>query len=665
MSRTKTGFAGKTGPLLPVVVFYVASLAFLSASRLALVLWQWDRVAAVDGLAGVFINGLRMDLQIVGFATLPLLLGALFFASPRSSKTWLRIQAAWMILWFAVFIYMECATPSFINYYDIRPNRFFVEYLGNIREVSRTLWADYKLQMLGGIIAVALGILLFYRLFKHACQIATPWSWPKRLIIIPLCLVVVGLGARGSLDHRPANPGSAAFSSDHLVNDLAVSSTYNVLYAIYSLRHEGDASKTYTEKMADAEVYRRMHNMMLLPEAAFNDPAAPTMHTVPPAGNFKGPKNLVIILEESLGAQYVAGLGGKPYTPELDKLATQGIWFDHLYATGTRSVRGIEAVVTGFLPTPGRSVVKLGMSQQNFFTLADLFRQIGYNTSFIYGGESQFDNMRGFFLSNGFERVIDEKDYADPVFRGTWGISDEDLFNRAHAEFSGATKPFFALVFTSSNHPPHEYPAGRIEPLDGENVKVANAVRYADYALGRFFEQARDSAYWKDTVFLVVADHDDVQAGTDLVPIEHFHIPGAILGGGIAPRKVPLVASQIDLGPTLLSLMGIEAQDPMPGVDLLNPPEHYTGRAILQYGMIHALLRDNQVAIMQPAKPGVVYEYSGGRFSPNTISNPELLRDAVATAYWPSLAYQKRAYHPGSVSPHQLTSQVTVGLLRN
>jgi len=656
MSRMKAFLAARTGPLLPIITFFLVCLASLSLARLALVLWQWDRVAAVDGAFRVFLNGLHMDLQIVSYATLPLLLTALLAPAGGTAGVWKRIQSAWMLLWIGIFLYMECATPSFINYYDIRPNRYFIEYLGHPREVGLTLFADYKWQILAGILIVAFGLFLFQRLNRRVCAGVVPWGWQKRAIILPLCIIAVGLLARGSFDHRPANPGSAAFSNDHLVNDLAVSSTYTVLYALKSLRDEGDAGKTYTAKMPTDEIYRRLHKMMLLPDSAFSDPTAMSTHLSHPARTSDRPMNLVIILEESLGAQYVASLGGENYTPQLDNLSKQGIWFDHLYATGTRSVRGIEAVVTGFLPTPGRSVVKLGMSQQNFFTLASLFRQLGYDTSFIYGGESQFDNMRGFFLSNGFDSVIDEDDYENPTFRGTWGVSDEDLLNRAHSQFAAAEKPFFALVFSSSNHSPHEYPAGRIEPIDGENAKVANAVRYADYALGQFFEQARESSYWDNTLFLVVADHDDVMAGPDLIPIEHFHIPGLILGGSVAPRKVPLVASQIDLGPTLLSLMGIAAKTPMPGIDLLNPPPDYAGRAILQYGTLHALMRNNQVAVLQPAKDGVVFNYENGHLKQSPEGNPELLADSIATALWPSLAYRQQSYHPDASKPHLLTT---------
>ena len=245
--------------------------------------------------------------------------------------------------------------------------------------------------------------------------------------------------------------------------------------------------------------------------------------------------NLVIVLEESLGAGFVERLGGRPIAPHLSALADEGIWFDQLYATGTRSVRGIEAVIAGFPPTPARSVVKLSKSQQDFSTLASLLRDKGYHNEFIYGGESHFDNMRGFFLGNGFQQIVDQKDYPAPKFVGSWGVSDEDLFDKTHERLEAlhaAGEPFFMLMFSSSNHSPFEFPDGRIERVDQEKQTVDNAVRYADFALGQFIERARQSDYWENTLFLVVADHDTRVYGDALVPIDKFHIPGVIRGCG-------------------------------------------------------------------------------------------------------------------------------------
>src|SRR5690606_6604031 len=156
----------------------------------------------------------------------------------------------------------------------------------------------------------------------------------------------------------------------------------------------------------------------------------PRVHPRAPTRRRGRPANIVIILEESLGAQYSAALGGANLTPHLDALAREGWAFARAYATGTRSVRGLEAVTAGFLPTPAQAVLKLPAAQRGFFTLADVLGRHGYHSRFIYGGESHFDNMKGFFLGNGFDEIIDRLDFTNPAFVGTWGASDEDMFTQ-------------------------------------------------------------------------------------------------------------------------------------------------------------------------------------------------------------------------------------------
>jgi phosphoglycerol transferase MdoB-like AlkP superfamily enzyme len=361
--------------------------------------------------------------------------------------------------------------------------------------------------------------------------------------------------------------------------------------------------------------------------------------------------NLVIILEESLGATFVESLGGVPVTPELEKLKSQGWWFEQLYATGTRSVRGIEAVISGYAPTPAQAVVKLSLAQKNFFTLASLLGQRGYSTEFIYGGESHFDNMRGFFMGNGFKSVVDQNDFHAPLFKASWGVSDEDLLNKAHEQLSAhhaSGKPFFTLVFSSSNHSPFEFPDGRISLYDKEKGTENNAVKYADYAVGQFFEKARASKYWQDTIFLIVADHDIRVRGGSLVPIKNFHIPGLILGADIEPRRIKTVASQIDLPTTLLSLMGVNAKHPMIGRDLSAEPEGLPGRAMMQFEQHYAWMEGNQVVVLRPDKAPAHALYNVKRKELEVAEAPSDAKEkeqrALAHVMLPAWLYREQRY---------------------
>jgi phosphoglycerol transferase MdoB-like AlkP superfamily enzyme len=632
--------------LRPLGVFALAVLAVLTLARLGLVIWQLDRVSAAHMLGPIFLEGLRFDFVLLGILALPpVLLLPLLATSRVMSRFGRGVVRGYLVASFAFVLFLELATPSFINQYDARPNQIFIEYLIYPKEVASTLLAAYSWQMLGALIVVTLGSLALLRALRAATRVVRPMNIVTALVLTPILFVVCGAAVRSTLDHRPVNPSTVAISKDPMVNELALSSAYTLLYEVDEWRYEPEGGFRYGQ-MSDDEALRRVRADMQIAGDEFVPGDIPTLHWQVPTVSRSRPKNLVIVLEESLGAEHVGALGGRPTTPRLDELTKQGLWLANLYATGTRSVRGLEALVTGFTPTPAQSVVKLPRSQRDFFSIARVLRDAGYDTSFIYGGEAQFDNMRRFFMNNGFDFVVDEDDYENPVFRGSWGVSDEDLFARADEEFSKTReRPFFSLVFTTSNHSPYEYPAGRIEPYDADPHTVNNAVKYADYALGEFFARARSKPYWNDTVFLVVADHNSRVFGADLVPIEHFHIPGLILGGGISPAVYEPVASQIDLPPTLLSLIGIESEHPMIGHDLTRPEfAAWPGRAIMQYEETQAYMRGREVIVLRKNLPPAAFTYDPSAGLTPAPLDAELVATAIAQATWTSTTYAQLRY---------------------
>ncbi|GJA43865.1 LTA synthase family protein [Aeromonas caviae] len=635
------------GPVWPIAVFSLIALISLTISRLGLGLWQLERVDAVSGWQEMLLQGIRVDVATLCWVWgVPAVLTQLLAGPHAPGRLWMQLIRIWLTLGLWLMLFLEISTPAFVTEYGVRPNRLYVEYLIYPKEVLSMLWAGRKGELLLAVIfsgaVLGGGWWLSGRLVR---DLSFPrWYWRPAFAL--LILAVGFLGARSSLGHRALNPAMVAFADDPLVNALTVNSAYSLFFAIKQMGAEEDASQFYG-KMADHQVLDIVREESGRPLGDFTSADLPsqTFNTASYQGK---PKNLVILLQESLGAQFVGSLGGLPLTPNIDALSKEGWAFEQLYATGTRSVRGIEAVLTGFTPTPAQAVVKLGKSQTNFFTIADLLKQRGYDTSFIYGGESHFDNMRSFFLGNGFTTIVEQKDFKNPVFEGSWGASDEDLMAKANETFVALHKegkPFFSLVFSSSNHDPFEFPDNRIALYEQPKQTRNNAAKYADYAVGEFFKKARASDYWKDTLFLVIADHDSRVGGASLVPIPRFHIPGVILGDGIAPRKDPRIVSQIDMAPTLLSLMGISADYPMLGKDLTRMPADWPGRAIMQYDKNFALMRGRDVVIQQPerAPEGFIYEDATETLTP--APQPGAMKDtALGLVLWGSLAYQQGLY---------------------
>ncbi|SHO56996.1 LTA synthase family protein [Vibrio quintilis] len=636
------------GPLFAVLTAGFTALIFLTLFRTGLALWQFDRVAHNDAWTQLLLNGLRVDIATVCWLLIvPAFLSCWLSGIRRLEPFWPLILRFWLTGGLMFLIFMEVATPTFIAEYDLRPNRLFIEYLAYPKEVFTMLWHGYKLPLIAGTAFTILAVVFIWRKTKSWTSNirAVRWYWRPVLAILVLACGIAG--ARSTLGHRPLNPAMVAFSTDPLLNDLTLNSSYSVLFATKQISDEASAFQFYP-KMAKADIIREIRQSMNVSQQDFVSDHQPTLaNHITPYPDRK--KNIVVLLLESHGAQFVKSLGGIDASPHLDQLMRQGWAFEQMYATGTRSVRGIEAVVSGFPPTPSRSVVKLGKSQHHFFSVADLLKSQGYTTQFIYGGESHFDNMKSFFLGNGFTRIEDFPTFSQPAFVGSWGASDEDLYQKADAQFSrfsAENQPFFSLVFSSSNHSPFEYPAGRIKPYNTPANTVQNAVKYADDALGKFIEKARQSNYWHNTLFVIVADHDARTYGPTPLPVAHFHIPAIILGDGITPRLDNRLVSQLDLAPTMLSLAGISSKHPMIGFDLTRTVPKEKQRALMQrdknFGWMTA---DHQVVLFQPGKPAATYQFDPHteKLTPAPVEKG-IIKRAHANAMWGSLAYQDDLY---------------------
>lgn len=634
--------------LKPIFNFMIIGLIIMTLSRLLLFFLYMDRIDETENYWHIFPIGLRFDLIILCYLSfLPAVLICLL-----PDKFLLKIKK-FLHIYFLVFLFlfllMELSTPDFVAQYDTRPNRLFLDYLIYPKEVMGTLLKSYLPSLIFTTIFLAVAVYFGYKkgkkLFYPSAQ-----NYKTKLILFPLVAFLLFFGARSSLtSKRPINASNAVFSTDQLTNCVGLNSFYTVAFAAYSLKNEDNAAKMYGKIDAN-EAYSRVKKYMTALPEDFTDADLPLLHNQNPDSLREKPYNLVIFLQESLGAEYVGSLGGKPLTPNFDKLANEGLLFTNLYCTGTRSVRGIEAVVTGFLPSPSESVVKLSNSQSGFFTLAELLKNKGYDTSFIYGGSANFDNMASFFNGNGFDNIVDEQDFDSDgkkyAFKGTWGYSDEDLVAKANDYFkSQKGKPFFSLMFSTSNHEPFEFPDNRIKLYDKKKNTVNNAMKYADFSIGKFFELAKKEEYYKNTIFIVIADHNTRTYGKHLVPIKKFRIPALIIGPQVPKgEKYAKLSSQIDIPPTLLGMIGMKVQTPMPGRNIHDIKPEMKGRSIMQFHDINAFRVEDQVVIMQPNKKPLQFKIENDSVLTPMKLDEELAKDALAHVTAASDLYKEKKY---------------------
>ncbi|WPX98240.1 Alkaline phosphatase/LTA synthase family protein [Candidatus Megaera polyxenophila] len=321
--------------------------------------------------------------------------------------------------------------------------------------------------------------------------------------------------------------------------------------------------------------------------------------------------NVVVIMVESLSAKFMGKFGNADsITPNLDKLADESIFFTNFYATGTRTVRGLEAVSLSVPPTPGSSIIRRP-NNVNLFNASTIFKQAGYEISFIFGGYSYFDNLNKFFSSNNY-KVIDRSDFSSEEisFSNVWGVADEDLLFKGLVELDKnyqSGKPFFSLIMTTSNHRPYTFPEGRIDLPSGGGRNAA--VKYTDYAIGRFFEEARKKEWFKDTIFVITADHCAASAGKVNLPVAQYHIPLMIYNPYILkPKQVNNLASQIDIIPTILGILNLPHTTKLWGSDILNFPAN---RAFISTYQLLGYIKDEYLIILAPNSKAKAYQVSG------------------------------------------------------
>lgn len=363
-----------------------------------------------------------------------------------------------------------------------------------------------------------------------------------------------------------------------------------------------------------------------------------------------GRLNVVLVSSESFGAEFSKLYGSaRDLTPNFDRIAQQGLWFRHAYASGTRTVRGLEAFASSIPPIPTVSILRRP-GFENVATWGAVMRSLGYETSFLYGGYGYFDNMNAFFGDNGFD--VEDRRAIDKVrFENIWGVADEDLFDHSLATYDrlhAEGKPFFSIIMTTSNHKPFTFREGlEAEGIPPEGGGRAAGVRYADYALGKFLEDAKRHPWFDDTIFVVAADHGARVYGAEDIPLKTYEIPLMIWSPKhVVPERFDALMTQIDIAPTVLGLLGLPYEAPFFGQDALHTPAE--GRvAFFNHNHDVAIYRDGRLVVFGLGKKVETYRYDPGsdRYAP-APPDPELERLGVAYYQTAYELFEGRRYLP-------------------
>ncbi|QTH13080.1 sulfatase-like hydrolase/transferase [Pseudomonas corrugata] len=567
----------KMAPMRFLLLITGAWLVVFLLTRTVLLLAHLDESGG--GAISVFGIGLLYDLGFLAYAILPMGLYLLLCPAAlwrRRGHRWL-LQGLLTVSLFAM-LFTSVAEWLFWDEFGVRFNFIAVDYLVYSDEVLNNVLESYPIGTLLTMLAVlALGLSLALRKpFQAALDAPLP-TLRGRLVNALGLMALAGLSLQLLSQDAPRAQGGNAYQ-----NELASNGPYQFFAAFRN--NELDYGQFYSS-LAPTAVAQQIRAELNEPNARFigEDPQD-IRRMIDNPGTLRKP-NIVLVTIESLSAKYLGSNGDKrDLTPNLDALRQQSLYFSNFYATGTRTDRGLEAITLAIPPTPGRSIVKRIGRESGFSSLGQQLSAIGYDSVFVYGGRGYFDNMNAFFSGNGY-RVVDQSSVEESEihFKNAWGMADEDLYKQtlklADANYA-RQRPFLLQLMTTSNHRPYTYPDNRIDIRSGNGRD--GAVKYTDYAIGQFLEQARQKPWFDNTIFVFVADHTAGSAGKEDLPISNYQIPLFIYAPKlIEPRENAQLASQIDLAPTLLGLLNLDYRSTFFGRNLLQdnplPPRVVVG----------------------------------------------------------------------------------------
>ena len=627
-------------------------MLMLSLVRLALLIYNSDMIGdtPMSTVAEGFLNGLRFDLRVVVYLSIPLLL-AILSARAMAARGLFR---AWLTITSSIVMFLGLMELDFYREFHQRLNGLVFQYVKeDPKTVLSMLW--YGFPVVRYLLAWIFGTWLLSLVFKGIDRLTRPRGtyennvagsrsvapWYVRGVVFFMILLVAVIAARGTLRQGPPMRWGDAFTTDsNFVNQLGLNGTLTLIDAAKS-RFGEDRANIWKSTIEQGLATQAVRDMLLTANDKLvdADSAAVRRDFTPPADNTLPIKNVVVILMESFAGHSVGALGSpNNITPYFDKLAKEGLLFDRFFSNGTHTHQGMFATMACYPNLPGfEYLMQTPEGGHKLSGLPALLSARDYDDVYVYNGDFAWDNQSGFFGNQGMTTFIGRNDFVNPVFSDpTWGVSDQDMFDRGAEELAKnyGKKPFYALLQTLSNHTPYALPKDLpVEPVTGQGRldQHLTAMRYSDWALGQFFEKARKEPYFKETLFVIVGDHGfgNHQQVTEL-DLGRFNVPLLLIAPGIQEKFGAVnhtVGTQIDIVPTIMGRLGGETRHQCWGRDLLNLPAGDEGFGMIKPSgseQIVGLIKGDRILIESKDMSPRMYRYQlGANFKAELIESPD------------------------------------------
>lgn len=518
-----------------IIVFAVYKILFLLANA-------GDEPTSFTDFFGVAFHGLPLDFAVAGYFTaLPLLLtlATVFATFPIR-----RILALYNTIIATAIVLALLADFTLYPYWEFKLDASFLIYIDSPANAvaSISIW-----HLIALIAVFAIATFGMYRLLAACLKEEFKPCGRKKTTTLATALLggLLFLGIRGGVTESTNNIGTVFYSERQILNHSALNPLFSFLYSVGKIENYSNEYKFFDEKECTELVTELYRNDESLSDTLLN--------TTRP--------NIILIIMEGMSATFIEKLGGmQGVTPNINRLIDEGILFTHCYANSYRTDRGLICTLSGYPSFPKSSVMKSTIKSQMLPSIAASLAEAGYRNTFLYGGDINFTNMKGYLYSTGYHRTIADTDFSvEEQASHRWGVGDDITFKKLLALVDEQeNEPWHITHLTLSSHEPWTVPSNRF-PED----KVANSFAFTDEQLGRFIEELKKKPEWKNTLVVCIPDHSVVgyPKGIKQTDKERNHIPLLLLGGAIkVPKRIDRLCNQTDLAATLLAQLSLPTE---------------------------------------------------------------------------------------------------------
>ncbi|MEP6615991.1 MAG: LTA synthase family protein [Ginsengibacter sp.] len=489
--------------------------------------------------------GLHMDASAAAYVCIiPFLL---FFAEALFAVNLRKLIGWYTIVVIAVLSFITVVDLELYHAWGFRLDATPLQYVSNPSEMAASVSSSPILLLVAIFIVLALGFCLVYIRLVQKLPDTKPAQ--REIVSVGLSfflLLFLMIPLRGGFQQIPLGQSDVYFSEKVFANHAAVNVPWNVLNSLVNKRYGNKNPYHYLDDIKANHIVDSLYH---------------SEHETTHLLTTKRP-NVIMIILESFTSKFIGCLGGeKGITPNLDKIASEGMLFTHIYASGDRSEKGLVALLSGYPAQTTTSVIYNPAKTERLPHFYNILKEQGYHTSYYYGGELSFANIKSYLLNSGVEKLVSKYDFDQNDYNSKWGVHDHILLNRFLQDLSLEKEPFFSTLFTLSSHEPYEIPVASHFPGNDEMSLFKNTFFYTDESVGRFIDSAKKTSWWNNTLVIMVADHGHRLPGNDEADQSaKFRIPLILTGGALNLHTVNnTLGSQTDVAFTILLQMGLPA----------------------------------------------------------------------------------------------------------